>query len=348
VPAHLLQWGLRSINQEEGEMNVLVTGGAGYIGSHAVKQLAEAGHRVVTIDNLIRGHRQAVHPKAEFHQLDLADTAALADVLRRHEVECVMHFAALAYVGESVSDPLAYYENNTAGAVSLLQAMREAGVGRFVFSSTCATYGEPETMPLVETMRQEPINPYGWSKLFVERVLEDYAASDGRFAYVALRYFNVAGAAADGSLGEDHDPETHIIPVLLHAALGRRDKVTVFGSDYPTPDGTCIRDYIHVEDLCNAHIAAMEALAPGDRRVYNLGIGRGYSVNEVVESAKRVSGRALPIEYGARRPGDPAVLYADSQKVRDELGWSPRYTEIDEIVASAWKWFESHPNGYGD
>ena len=328
-------------------MNVLVTGGAGYIGSHAVKQLVEAGHRVVTIDNLFRGHRQAVHPQAAFHKVDLADTAALADVLRQHQVDCVMHFAALICVGESVTDPLTYYDNNTAGAISLLRAMHQVGVKRLVFSSTCATYGEPETTPLVETMPQEPINPYGWSKLFVERILKDYAAADREFAHVALRYFNVAGAAADGSLGEDHDPETHLIPVLLLAALGRREKVTVFGTDYATPDGTCIRDYIHVEDLCAAHITAMEALEAGDRRVYNLGIGRGYSVREVVESAKRVTGIEIPIEYGPRRPGDPAILYADSRKIQGELSWSPRYTEIDEIVASAWRWFESHPEGYG-
>ena len=327
-------------------MNVLVTGGAGYIGSHAVKQLVEAGHRVVAIDNLFRGHRQAVHAQATFHKVDLADTPALVDVLRQHEVECVMHFAALAYVGESVTDPLSYYENNTAGAISLLWAMHQVGVKRLVFSSTCATYGEPETTPLVETMPQEPINPYGRSKLFVERILKDCAAADRRFAHVSLRYFNVAGAAADGSLGEDHEPETHLIPVLLHVAQGRCDKVTVFGTDYPTPDGTCIRDYIHVEDLCAAHIMAMETLEAGDVRVYNLGIGRGCSVKEVVESAKRVTDLDIPIEYGPRRPGDPAILYADSRKIQAELSWSPRCTEIDDIVASAWRWFESHPEGY--
>jgi len=333
-------------------MNVLVTGGAGYIGSHAVKQLIEAGHQVVAVDNLFRGHRRAVHPQAAFHQLDLADTHALADVLTQHAVDCVMHFAALAYVGESVAEPLKYYDNNTAGAISLLKAMEHARVKRLVFSSTCATYGEPESTPIVETMRQEPVNPYGWSKLFVERMLADYAAADSRFASVSLRYFNVAGAAADGSLGEDHDPETHLIPRLLLAALGRIDKVTIFGTDYPTPDGTCIRDYIHVEDLCEAHIAAMEALSikttkkPGDARVYNLGIGRGYSVKEVVESAKRVTGIDIPIEYGPRRPGDPAILFADARKIQSELGWSARYTRIDEIVATAWKWFKNRSHGY--
>jgi len=329
-------------------MNVMVTGGAGYIGSHAVKQLIEAGHQVVAIDNLYRGHRQAVHPKAVFRKIGLADTPALTDTLREFAVDCVMHFAALAYVGESVSEPLIYYQNNTAGAISLLLAMKAAGVKRLVFSSTCATYGEPTEVPIVETMRQEPINPYGWSKWCVERVLRDYSPSDPQFAFASLRYFNVAGSATDGSLGEDHDPETHLIPVVLQAAMGKRDKVTVFGTDYPTPDGTCIRDYIHVEDLCAAHLVAMEALQPGDARFYNLGIGRGYSVKEVLDSAKRVTGLEIPVEYGMRRPGDPAVLFADAQKLRRELGWSPRYTEIDSIVATAWNWMKSHPDGYGD
>ncbi len=329
-------------------MNVLVAGGAGYIGSHAVKQLVEAGHRVVAVDNLFRGHAQAVDRRAAFHKIDLCDTQALAEVLTRYAIDCVMHFAALAYVGESVAEPLTYYDNNTAGTISLLKAMKTAGVKRLVFSSTCATYGEPETTPIVETMRQQPVNPYGWSKLFVERILRDYAAADPQFAFVALRYFNVAGAAADGSLGEDHDPETHLIPVLLLAALGRREKVTVFGTDYPTPDGTCIRDYIHVEDLCAAHLAAMQSLEPGDTRFYNLGIGKGYSVKEVVESARRMSGVDLPIEYGPRRPGDPAVLFANAGKIGRELGWSARFTEIDAIVATAWNWLKNHPTGYGN
>ena len=327
-------------------MNVLVAGGAGYIGSHAVKQLIEAGHRVVVADNLFRGHRRAVHPSAEFYGPPLADTRRLAEILARHEIDCVMHFAALAYVGESVRDPLAYYDNNTAGTVSLLRAMRQSGVQKMVFSSTCATYGEPAEVPIVETMPQEPISPYGWSKWCVERVLRDYAAAEPRFAFASLRYFNVAGAAADGSLGEEHDPETHLIPVLLLAALGRREPVTVFGTDYPTPDGTCIRDYIHVEDLSAAHILVMEALRPGEARFYNLGIGRGYSVNEVIESARRVTGREIPLVYGPRRAGDPAVLYADAGKIRRELGWTPRYTELDPIVATAWNWFKGHPRGY--
>ena len=329
-------------------MNVLVAGGAGYIGSHAVRQLLAAGHRVAAVDNLFRGHRPAVAAQAAFHEIDLADTQALAKILTEHSIDCVMHFAALAYVGESVTDPLAYYYNNTAGTISLLRAMKTAGVKRLVFSSTCATYGEPRTTPIVETMPQEPVNPYGWSKWCVERVLRDYAAADKQFSFAALRYFNVAGSAADGSLGEDHTPETHLIPVLLLAALGKREKVTVFGTDYPTPDGTCIRDYIHVEDLCAAHIGVMNALRPGDTRFYNLGIGRGYSVREVIESAKRVTGVDFAVEYGPRRPGDPAILFANADKIRRELGWSPRYTDIDPIVATAWKWFQNHPRGYED
>jgi UDP-glucose 4-epimerase len=327
-------------------MNVLVAGGAGYIGSHAVKQLLDAGHGVVVVDNLYRGHGQAVDRRAAFHEIDLADTSGLASALADHAIDCVMHFAALAYVGESVSNPLAYYDNNTAGTISLLKAMQTAGVKRLVFSSTCATYGEPEQTPLVETMPQQPVNPYGWSKWCVERVLRDYSAADRAFSFAALRYFNVAGSAADGSLGEDHDPETHLIPVLLLTALGKREQVTVFGSDYPTPDGTCIRDYIHVEDLCAAHILVMNALGPGDARFYNLGIGRGYSVQEVIESAQRVTGVRLAVRHGARRPGDPAILFADATKIHRELGWSAHYREIDAIVDTAWNWFKRHPNGY--
>ncbi|MHB1155414.1 MAG: UDP-glucose 4-epimerase GalE [Phycisphaerales bacterium] len=327
-------------------MNVMVAGGAGFIGSHAVKQLIEAGHHVVVVDNLFRGHREAVHPKADFVEADLADTDLLEKTLAEHQVECVMHFAALAYVGESVTQPLDYYDKNTAGTISMLKAMKKIGVKKMVFSSTCATYGEPATMPIVETMPQCPINPYGWSKLFVERILIDYAASDPRFAFIAPRYFNVAGSAEDGSIGEDHQPESHLIPVVIQAALGLRDKITVFGTDYPTPDGTCIRDYVHVTDLCDAHILAMNTLSPGDARFYNLGIGRGYSVREIIESVKRVSGRRFTIEYGERRPGDPPTLYADAGKVEKELGWKPNYTDLDKIVATAWNWFVNHPQGY--
>jgi UDP-glucose 4-epimerase len=327
-------------------MNVLVAGGAGYIGSHAVKQLLETGHRVTVIDNLFRGHREAVPSDAVFYQLDLAETSELRRVMQEQQVQCVMHFAALTYVGESVEKPWSYYENNTAGTISMLKAMREAGVKRIVFSSTAATYGEPESAPLFESMRQEPINPYGWSKWCVERILRDTVTADPAFAFAALRYFNVAGAAADGSLGEDHDPETHLIPNILFAAQGRRKNITVFGEDYPTPDGTCIRDYIHVEDLCAAHIVTMEALKPGDARFYNLGIGKGYSVKEVIESAERVTGMKIPRENGPRRSGDPAILYANADKIGRELGWKAKYVEIDDIVATAWNWFKNHPRGY--
>jgi UDP-glucose 4-epimerase len=327
-------------------MNVLVTGGAGYIGSHAVKRLLAAGHTVVVLDNLGRGHKEALPPKVPFVQLDLRQTDAVATAMGYHRIDCVMHFAALAYVGESVHDPLSYYDNNTGGSISLLRAMSEAGVQRLVFSSTCATYGEPEQMPIVEHFAQKPINPYGWSKLFVERVLTDYATANSEFSFAALRYFNVAGCAADGTLGEDHDPETHIIPVLLNAALGKVPEVTIFGEDYPTPDGTCIRDYIHVEDLVDAHIAVMEALRPGQQRFYNLGIGQGQTVRQVVEAAKRVTGIDFKVRTGPRRPGDPPQLFANADKIKRELGWQAKYTDIHAIVETAWRWFKTHPDGY--
>ena len=327
-------------------MNVLVAGGAGYIGSHAVKQLLESGHRAVVVDNLFRGHRKAVPVDVPFHDVDLAETTALVDVMCRHEIDCVMHFAALTYVGESVDEPLRYYANNTAGSISMLRAMQEADVKRFVFSSTAATYGEPQQTPITETCPQRPINPYGHSKWMIEQILRDRCAADDRFAAVALRYFNVAGSAADGSIGEDHDPETHLIPAILQAALGRRERLTIFGNDYPTPDGTCIRDYIHVEDLCAAHLVAMESLKPGELLAYNLGIGRGYSVREVFDAAEKVVGQEIPVGIGPRRPGDPAVLFADSQKIQRELGWKPSYTDIEPMVATAWNWFKSHPDGY--
>ena len=327
-------------------MNVLVTGGAGYIGSHAVKRLLAGGHRVVVIDNLFRGHPQAVLQPAIFEKIDLRDTPAIERILKEHRVECVMHFAALAYVGESVHEPLRYYDNNTAGTLSLLRAMNAAEVQRLVFSSTCATYGEPERMPITEDMPQRPINPYGWSKLFVERILMDYATANKSFGFVAPRYFNVAGAAGDGAIGEDHEPETHIIPVLIHTALSKRPSATIFGVDYPTPDGTCIRDYIHVEDLVDAHAVAMEAIKPGDQRFYNLGIGRGYSVREVVAAVKQVTGIDFKVEIGPRRPGDPPQLYANADKIKRELGWSAKQTDIRQIVETAWRWFKAHPNGY--
>lgn len=327
-------------------MQVLVTGGAGYIGSHALRALLRSGHTPVALDNLSRGHREAVPSDVPFIELDVRDTEALTQALSAHRIECVMHFAAFAYVGESVAEPLAYYDNNTRGTLSVLEAMERAEVTRLVFSSTCASYGVPEELPIRETTPQAPINPYGSSKLMSEIMIRDYAAKTPSFAHAALRYFNVAGAAEDGSVGEDHDPETHLIPVILQAALGRREGVTIFGEDYPTPDGTCVRDYIHVEDLVEAHVRVMEALEPGDARVYNLGIGRGYSVREIIDAAERVVGKPLTVARGPRRPGDPPSLYADASKIERELGWRARRTDIEEIIRSAYRWFQEHPRGY--
>lgn len=329
-------------------MNILVTGGAGYIGSHAVRCIQKSGHNPVVVDNLYRGHRSAIPSGVTFHQIDIRETEKLAEILKIEKIDCVMHFAALAYVGESVDEPLLYYDNNTRGSVSLLMAMDKAGVKKLVFSSTCATYGIPDEMPIVETSRQEPINPYGWSKLFFERVLKDYAAANGDFGFIALRYFNVAGSSEDGSIGEDHEPETHLIPVILNTALGKRESITIFGEDYDTPDGTCVRDYIHVEDLVSAHVLAIEKIKPGTGEFFNLGIGRGYSVKEVVDAAKEVTGIDFKVEKGPRRPGDPPSLYANADKIRKELGFEPKHTDIKASIQTAWNWFQANPNGYGD
>ena len=327
-------------------MNVLVTGAAGYIGSHAVKAVSAAGHRVVALDNLSRGHRAALPSDLPFVEADVRDTARVVSVLRSEHIDCVMHFAAFAYVGESVENPLLYYENNTGGTLSLLKAVEQSECRRFVFSSTSATYGEPDSMPISEETAQNPINPYGASKLFSECMLRELARKSPNFSCAILRYFNVAGAAADGTLGEHHEPETHLIPVILQTALGLREKLVVFGDDYATPDGTCIRDYIHVEDLVEAHVHVMEALRPGDQRVYNLGIGRGYSVKEIVDAARSVLRLPLTIETGPRRPGDPPALYADASKIQRELGWRAKRTDVAATIESAWKWFQTHPNGY--
>jgi len=335
----------------------MVTGGAGYIGSHAVKRLLEDGQTVVVVDNLFRGHAEAIEAlqafkpgKLHFSETDTADKDTLVGLMREHNIDTVMHFAALAYVGESVTEPLLYYRNNTASALSMIEACDEVGIERLVFSSTCATYGEPPKVPMDESTPQAPISPYGVSKLHVEHILKDYAnacrIAGKPFAYAALRYFNVAGSDPDTLIGEDHEPETHLIPVILEAALGTRDKIMIFGTDYDTPDGTCIRDYIHVCDLIDAHVTVMNALKPGDERFYNLGIGKGYSVREIIESVKRVTGKDFTVEETDRRPGDPAALFADPTKINTELGWSASHTDIDEIVRTAYKWFASHPNGY--
>jgi UDP-glucose 4-epimerase len=327
-------------------MAILVTGGAGYIGSAFVEALVAAGQRVVVLDDLSRGHRAAVHPDAVFQQGRTGDRALVARVVSEHRVEACVHFAAFAYVGESVKEPARYFDNNFTQAQALFDALLAAGVKRVVFSSTCATYGVPTAVPIAETHPQWPINPYGWSKLFVERLLESYdVAHDLRF--VALRYFNAAGATT--RVGEHHDPETHLIPLALRAATGGAPALTVFGSDYDTPDGTAIRDYIHVADLAEAHLLALEHLRRGGASQFlNLGTGTGFSVLEVIETARRVSGRDVPHTIGPRRAGDPPRLVADASRARAGLGWTPKQPELEAIVRSAWDWMQTHPNGYQD
>ncbi len=329
-------------------MNVLVTGAAGYIGSHAVQALLRGGHQVVTLDNLSRGHRATLPPKLPFVEMDVRDTSGVLEVLQRYRIDCVMHFAALAFVGESVEKPLIYYDNNTGGTLSLLSAISQSECRKFVFSSTCATYGEPTTMPIHEGVPQYPINPYGASKLFSERMIRELRTVLPGFAIALLRYFNVAGVASDGSLGEHHDPETHLIPVIMQAALGQREKVILFGDDYPTPDGTCVRDYVNVEDLVEAHVAVMQSLKPGDERIYNLGIGRGYSVKEIIDAARGVIDQPFTVEVGPRRQGDPPELYSNPAKVFNELGWQASRTDIAKTIEGAWRWFRDHPNRYSE
>jgi UDP-glucose-4-epimerase GalE len=327
-------------------MRVLVTGGAGYIGSHAVRLLLERGHDVWVYDNLSQGHRRAV-PADRLIVGDLQECDRLDQALVLHRIEAVVHFAAFTDVAESVRDPARYYRNNLVNTLNLLDCLRRQGVERLVFSSTAAVYGVPEATPIPEEAPLRPINPYGQGKLAVERALADFAAAY-QWGYAVLRYFNAAGAAADGSLGEDHQPETHLIPLVLQAALGRRPHVEIFGIDYPTPDGTCVRDFIHVEDLAEAHRLALEHLQPGRGLCYNLGIGRGYSVRQVIQACAEVTGQNIPVRESARRPGDPPVLVACADRIQRELGWSPRYTDLKAIVETAWKWQQKHPRGYGD
>ena len=326
---------------------VLVTGGAGYIGSHAVKALRARGETVVVYDNLSQGHRQATGNASAVVEGDIHDTARLRDALEKYRVDAVMHFAAWLSVGDSVRDPAGYYRNNVVGALAVLDAMVGTGVTNLVFSSTCAIFGTPDSVPIHENLPKRPINAYGETKLAIEQALPHYEQAYGLRA-VALRYFNAAGADPEGELGEDHTPEYHIIPRAIDTALGR-DSLKVFGDDYPTPDGTCLRDYVHVNDLASAHLLALDALRSGaPSNAYNLGNGRPTSVREVIASVERVTGKRVPHEIAPRRPGDPAALYAASDRVKRELGWKPAFEEIDVIVETAWRWREAHPRGYAD
>jgi len=327
-------------------VSVLVAGGAGYIGSHAVKALRAAGHEVVVYDDLSAGHRQAAAlAGAPLEVGDVRNGVRLAEVMRAHRVDAVMHFAARLSVGESVTDPAGYYDSNVAGTLTLLQTMAAEGVTRFIFSSTAATFGNPVETPITEDHPQRPINAYGETKLAVERALPHFERAYG-IRWTALRYFNAAGADPEGTLGEDHDPEIHVIPRAIDAALGR-DAFSIYGDDYDTPDGTCLRDYVHVTDLASAHRLALEALrAGGESAAYNLGNGRPVSVREVVTAVERVTGRAVAAGVGARRPGDPGVLYASSDRIKRALGWTPAYESIDVIVETAYRWRQAHPAGY--
>lgn len=325
-------------------MAVLVTGGAGYIGSVTVERFRRHGDQIVVLDNLHRGHREAVDADLPFYEGSIGDRKLVERICREHKINACVHFAALAYVGESVTEPSKYYENNVEQGLGLLGGLLAAGVKKVVFSSTCATYGEPEEVPIPEAHKQWPVNPYGWSKFFMERILESYDRAYG-LKFVALRYFNASGCTE--TRGEDHDPESHLIPSILFAALGKIPQVSVFGSDYPTPDGTAIRDYIHVVDLAEAHILALEHLRRGGNSDYfNLGTGTGYSVMEVINVVRKVTGHEIKVNMEPRRAGDPPKLVAVSDKARRVLGWKPQYDKLEAIVTSAWKWHQAHPNGY--
>ena len=329
-------------------MNVLVVGGAGYIGSHCVRQLAAAGHRPVVLDNFVYGHRAALAPNVTVHDANLGDEVAVKHILVAEKIEAVMHFAAFCYVGESVTDPIKYYLNNSAATLHLLNAMLAVGVKKFIFSSTCATFGAPATLPIHENLPQVPINPYGQTKLDTEIALKALAPATG-LSFAVFRYFNAAGASEDGLIGEDHHPETHLIPVAIDVATGKRPHLELFGTDYPTPDGTCLRDYVHVDDLSRAHIAAFNELSvPGTQLFYNLGTGKPTSNREVLRAVEKIVGRPVKVIDQPRRPGDPPALYADSTKARHELNWKVKFGDIESIVATAWKWHSAHPRGYAD
>jgi UDP-glucose 4-epimerase len=323
-----------------GKGHILVVGGAGYIGAHMVKELLDAGFDVTTLDNLSTGHRESVLG-GTFVQGDLSDQTLLDRIFSEKGVDAVMHFAAYSLVGDSVQNPMAYYRNNFCGTLSLLEAMRRHGVGRFIFSSTAAVYGEPETVPIPETHTCLPTNPYGASKLAVERMLSDCGDAYG-LKYMILRYFNAAGADASATIGERHEKETHLIPLVLQVALGKRPHIDIYGTDYSTPDGTCLRDYVHVTDLADAHLLALSNLLKGgESNIFNLGNATGLSVREVIELSRKITGKSIPAREADRRPGDPAVLVADSEKIRRELGWQPRYEDLENIIESAWRWHRS-------
>ncbi len=329
-------------------MAILVLGGAGYIGSHTVYELIAAGRDVVVADNLLTGFRAAVHPSARFYEADIRDRAALARIFEREDVEGVIHFAASSQVGESMADPLKYYDNNLCGTTALLEVMVAHGVDKIVFSSTAAAYGEPERVPILEDDPTKPTNCYGETKLAMEHMMGWVSRAHG-LRYVALRYFNACGAHPGGAIGEAHSPETHLIPLILQVPNGQRDSIAVFGDDYPTRDGTCVRDYIHVTDLAQAHILALDyLLRGGENEVFNLGNGVGFTVSEVVEAARRVTGHPIPVEISPRRAGDPAQLVASSEKARAVLGWKPELDCLDTIISTAWAWHKRHPNGYGE
>lgn len=326
----------------ENQLNVLVTGGAGYIGSHGVLALQRAGYNPIVLDNLVYGHRELVENvlKVELIEGDTNDRLLLDQLFSSRKIDAVMHFAAYAYVGESVTNPEKYYRNNVVGTLTLLAAMNSAGIDKFVFSSTCATYGVPQIIPIPENHPQNPISPYGASKLMVERILADFDAAYN-LRSVSFRYFNAAGADPDGLLGEDHDPETHLIPLTLFTALGKQDHISIFGTDYPTPDGTCIRDYIHVSDLADAHVLGLQYLLSGGKtEFFNLGNGNGFSVKEVIESAREITGREIKTLECDRRPGDPPSLVGTSEKAQQILGWNPQYSQIHEIISHAWQWHQ--------
>ncbi|MGG3433231.1 UDP-glucose 4-epimerase GalE [Heyndrickxia coagulans] len=329
-------------------MSILVLGGAGYIGSHAVYQLIDQKYDVVVIDNLQTGHRGAIHPKAKFYEGDIRDRAFMRDVFGKEKIDAIIHFAANSLVGESMEQPLKYFDNNVYGTQIVLEMMKEFHVPHIVFSSTAATYGEPERVPITETMPTVPTNTYGETKLAMEKMMKWCEKAYG-IKYVALRYFNVAGARSTGEIGEDHHPETHLIPVVLETVLGKREAITIFGEDYDTKDGTCVRDYIHVEDLIDAHILALQYLQNGGASdVFNLGSSNGFSVKEIVDTVREVTGRGFNVKIGDRRAGDPSTLIASSDKAKRVLGWNPQKTDIRQIIKDAWNWHESHPNGYDD